>query len=86
MLLTTTLASKKRHGYHQTLNVKFTSTEKVNPKIRDLTVKSDELLVSLMFFLCIANAPVKEAIDVCIELLFKHMCGGLGKAMTRLKK
>ena len=52
-----------------------TSTEKVNSKIRDLTVKSDELVVSFDVSSLYTNVPVKDAIiDVCTELLLKYLC------------
>ena len=49
-----------------------TSTKTVRDSIKDIQIEDDEELVSFDVCSLYTNVPVKEAIDVCTDLLFKQ--------------
>ena len=50
------------------------STMKINKALKDISLNENECLVSFDVVSLYTNVPVDEAIHVCAELLFKHVC------------
>ena len=50
-----------------------TSTEKVTSELQDISLSSEETLVSFDVTSLYTNVPVKESIQVCADLLFNKM-------------
>ena len=49
-----------------------TSTEKVSNKIKNCVISDEETLISFDVTSLYTNVPVKESIERCADLLFKH--------------
>ena len=60
------------------------STQAVNNLIKDTKLNSHECVVSFDVSSLYTNVPVREAIDICTELLFKHVSLPIDKSTFKI--